>query len=203
MKRFQSQWFAGVVAVALASFTSLGCSQNPAGLEQPQAEPPKQPQKGTRMQGHVVRVQGPNQFVVRTADKREVILHVDERTKFLLNQRAARFTDIREKATVEVLFEEAENRNLASSVTITAAEEQTAEVVEGTIVRVVEADNQIVVRTASSKEVIVFVEEKTTFTVNERTARLVDFKAGMPVRVHVDARGNKNMARSVVTLPKR
>src|SRR5262249_33775612 len=128
---------------------------------------------------------------VRTTDKREVILHVDVRTKFLLNQRAARCTDIREKAAVEVLVEEAGNRNLASSVTITAAEEQAAEVVEGTIVRVVEADNQIVLRTASSKEVIVFVEEKTTFTVNERTAQLVDFRAGMPVRVHFDARATR------------
>jgi hypothetical protein len=77
--------------------------------------------------------------VVRTPEKREVIVHVHPQTKFLLNDRAARFADLREGVEVTTLYDVSDARNLASSVTI-------APMVEGTVVRVVEAEKQIVVR---------------------------------------------------------
>jgi len=181
-----------VAALVVAAFTAPAWSQRPVP-----------PPKGTRIQGHVVRMHGPNQFVVRTADKREVILHTDVRTKFLLNERAVRFTDLREKAAVVVLFDESEGRNIASAVTIAAAEEPATEIVEGEVVRVLEPKNELVIRTVSGKEVILVTHERTTFTLNERSARLVDFRPGTAVKIRFNVKDRKNMAHSVVARPKR
>jgi len=194
MRRFQSLGLVGAVAaLVVAAFAALAWAQRPA------APPPK----GTRIQGHVVRVQGPNQFVVRTADKREVILHTHPRTRFLLNERAVRFTDLREKAAVDILFDETEGRNVASSVTIAGDEEPGTEIVEGEVVRVLEPQNELVVRTVSGKEVILVTHPRTTFTINERSARLVDFRPGTAVKVRFNVKDRKNMAHSIVTRPKR
>jgi len=148
-------------------------------------------------------MQGPNQFVVRTADKREVILHTHPRTRFLLNDRAARFADLREKAEVVVLFDETEGRNVVSSVAIAGDEEPGTEVVEGEVIRVLEPQNQLVIRTAAGKEVILATHERTTFTLNERNARLVDFRPGTPVKVRFSVKDRKHMAHSVMAMPKR
>jgi len=194
MRRFQSLGLVGAVAaLVVAAFAASAWAQRPA------APPPK----GTRIQGHVVRVQGPNQFVVRTADKREVILHTHPRTRFLLNERAVRFTDLREKAAVDILFDETEGRNVASSVTIAGDEEPGTEIVEGEVVRVLEPQNELVVRTVSGKEVILVTHPRTTFTINERSARLVDFRPGTAVKVRFNVKDRKNMAHSIVTRPKR
>ena len=226
MRRLQSPALAWIVVAAFTGFAALGCSQHPAGQAQNQqateqaqkaavpalvteadaAEPQhaaRQAPRGRRIQGRVVRLQGQDRVVVRTADKREVILHTNTQTKFLRNNRAVRFADVREGAEIDALFEVTGDQNLASSVTISSAEAQAADVVEGTVVRVVEADNQIIVRTASDKEVIVVVDERTKFTFNDRSARLIDFRSGTPVRVQFDVSNQKNMARSVVAMPKR
>jgi len=190
MERLHKQWFVWVAAaLALATLTAqCGAAQA---------------RKGTRIRGRVVRVRGSDQFVVRTADNREVILHANPRTKFLLENRAARFTDLREGVEIDALYDVAGEQNLTSAVTIVPAAGAVPEVVEGTIVRVVERDNQLVVRTAAGKEVIVFADPRTTFTVNDRAARLVDFRPGTAVRVKVHMKDRKAFARSVVTVPKR
>jgi hypothetical protein len=168
---------------------------------------PAHVQKGTKIQGHVVRVQGTDRFVVRTADKREVILHVNPQTRFLLNERMARFEDLREGVPITAMFDVMDDRNLASSVIISpgeAVEEvPAAEVVEGTIVRVIEPDNQIIIRTARGKEVVLVAGPKATFTLDERTVRLADFRPGTAVRVQFDVRNQKNMVRSVVGTARR
>src|SRR5262249_32479952 len=154
-----------------AAFTAPAWAQRPAA-----------PPKGTRVKGQVVRVQGPNQFVIRTADRKEVILLTDPRTRFLMNERVVRFTDLRERAEVDILFDEREGRNFASSVTIAAADEEPAEILEGTVVRVIEPEHQIIVRTVTGKEVILVTHDRTSFTLNDRTAKLVDFRPGTAVK---------------------
>jgi hypothetical protein len=198
MERTQSQWLLWVAtALAFAVFTAPAWTQRPPG----------QVRKGTRIKGNVVRVQGNNQFVVRTADNREVILFANPQTKFLLENRAARFTDLRTGVAIDALYDVTGDQNFASSVTITPAvvpgPGTEAEVVEGTIVRVLEADNQVVVRTAAGKEVIVFTDTRTTFTFDNRTARLADFRVGTPVRVNVHMKDRKHFARSMMTMPRR
>src|SRR5258708_2289497 len=122
MIRLQAQRFALLTLIACAFLTFQAWGQRPAA----------QPPKGTKMQGQIVRIQGPNQFVVRTADKREVIVHASDRTKFLLNERTVKFAELQERHNVTVLFDVVNEQNLASSVTIAEADEA-AEVVEGTI----------------------------------------------------------------------
>jgi len=193
MRRVLSLRLAWALVLIVAGFTA------PTWAKPPAAAPPK----GTRIQGHVVRVQGPNQFVVRTSDNREVILHTHPKTTFLFNERTVRFTDLREKAPVVVLYDETEGRYLASSVTIDDAEEPATEVVEGEVIRVIEPQNQLIVRTVSGKEVILVAHERTTFTLNARSARLVDFRPGTTVKVRFNVKDRKNMAHSIVSKPKR
>jgi hypothetical protein len=198
MRRFQSQWLLWLVAaIVCVAFTVPALGQR-----RPAPAP-----KGTKIQGHIVRVQGTDRFVIRTADKREVILHVNPQTRFLLNERAARFEDLREGAEINAVFDVVEDRNLVSSVIITpggAVEAvPAAEIVEGTVLRVIEPDNQIVIRTARGKEMILVAGPKTTFTLDDRTVRLTDFRPGMAVKVNFDVKGQRNMMRSVVNMPRR
>jgi hypothetical protein len=140
---------------------------------------------------------------VRTVDKREVILHINERTKFLLNERAVRFADLREGAEIDALFDQVEDRNVASSVTIAGAKVPPAKIIEGTVVRVLEDENLIIIRTAAREEVELVIDERTTLTIDERAARLAHFRPGTTVKVNFDVRQRKNIARSVVAMPKR
>jgi hypothetical protein len=190
MRRIQLPWLARAVAT-FAAVAVLACSQPPAEAQKP---------GGTRIKGHVVRVQGTDGFVVRTADKREVILHTHPKTKFLINEREARFADLREGVEIDALIEEEKERSLANSVTIipaAEAAEAAEEVVEGTVVRVNEANNEIVIRTAEKKEVVVLAEERTKFTIEDRAVKLTEFRPGMAVRANFVVKDKKNMARSV------
>jgi hypothetical protein len=192
MRRFQSQWFAWAVAVlTLAAFTASAWAQRrmaPAPV-------------GTRIQGHVVRVQAPDRFVVRTADRGEVILHTNARTRFLLNERPVRFEDLRERAPVVVFFDDLGQRHVASSVAISPAA-LPEEILEGRIVRVLE-DDRLVVRSPRGREVIVVTEPRTVFTINERPARLADFRVETSVRINFTVRNRTTVARSVVAMSRR
>src|SRR5262245_37503036 len=100
-------------------FTSLAVASTSFGaLAQPPAGPGG---KGTRIQGRVVRVQAPNQFLVRMAQNKEVVLYVNPQTRYLLNQRAAQFADLRAGAVVTALYEATDGRNVVSSVTFVEA----------------------------------------------------------------------------------
>ena len=157
MKRFLFQWFVGAAAVCF-SLLGLAYTQARAGTSPDTAAPrllshtaaaatgQRRPPmghmpRGMPMHGRVVRVMGPNQFVVRTPDNREVIVNVNERTQFLMNQRAAHFRDLRARQAVDVLLNPMGRRNLAQSVTLANAERQ-VEMVRGTIVRRAEAERR-------------------------------------------------------------
>jgi hypothetical protein len=185
----------------MAAFVTLATAVSAQHAARPTA------QKGTRIQGRIVRMQGPDRFVVRTTDKREVILHSNAQTKFLLNSRAARFSDLREGVDIDAIFDVNGDLNVVSSVIITPAGvvEQVppdVTVIEGTIVRIQEPDN-IVVRTSRGEEVILVTDARTSFTLNERAGRLVDFRPGMAVRAQFDVRDRKNIVRSVTSMPRR
>jgi hypothetical protein len=194
MRRFQLRWLVGVAAVGAAAFLAPIMAQAHAA----------QVRKTTVIRGHIVRLHGADRFVVRTPDRREVILHVNPQTRFLLNNRAARLEDLREGARIAADFDIVEDRHVARAVTINPAEVvepvPAETVVEGTIVRVMEPENQFVVRTAAGKEVILAAQPRATFTFDDRSARLVDLRPGMAVRAHFDVRERRNIVRSVVTV---
>jgi hypothetical protein len=194
MRRFQTRWLVGVATVAVAAFLAPIMAKAHAA----------QVQKATVVRGHIVRLHGPDRFVVRTPDRREVILHVNPQTRFLHNNRVARFEDLRVGAPIAADFDVVEDRHLARSVTINPAEVvepvPAEQAVEGTIVRVLEPENQFIVSTAAGKEVILAAEPRATFLFDERPARLVDLRPGMAVRTHFDVRERRNIVRSVVTV---
>jgi len=75
-------------------------------------------------------------------------------------------------------------------------------VVQGTVVRVVGKD-QVILRTAEGKEVIVYVSPQTTYTFNEQPGQFTDLRPGADIRVNYDVRDRRNMARGVFGLPPR
>jgi hypothetical protein len=107
------------------------------------------------------------------------------------------FTELRVGAPVDILFDETGTMNFVNQVTVAPVE-----VVEGTVVQVLEPQNLVVVRTVANQEVSFFVEKQTTFLFHNQVATLADFKPGIPVRVHFELMNQKHMAHSIMSLPK-
>src|SRR5690349_5069685 len=49
----------------------------------------------TNIRGRIVRVQGTDQFVVRTPENKEMTFYVNPDTRYMMNNQAAKFTDLR------------------------------------------------------------------------------------------------------------
>ena len=160
--------------------------------------------KPTTVRGRVVKVHGTDRFVVRTSDNREVILRTRTATKFLRNKQAVRFADLRAGIPVTVLVDEDGKDLFATSVTLDeVVAEEDATTLEGTIVRVRETENEIVVRTSAGKEVILVTNKAAKITLNNRTVRLTALQPGMAIKANFAVKNKKNMAHSIVVTPKR
>jgi translation initiation factor IF-1 len=205
--------------------------QQPTQPAQPAAEPARttaqppavQPAAGTNVHGKIVRMEGNDKFVVRTDNNQEVTFVTNPQTRYLMKDRAARFSDLRVGADISAVYSPRDNVNYVNSVTIgdavaapvapaappPAAPPQAAQpvpaqptVMEGTIVRVVGRD-QVVVRTADGKEVIVYVNPQTKLLLNDRPVEFTEFRAGAPIRVDYDVRNRRFEARRILGLPRR
>jgi hypothetical protein len=73
-----------------------------------------------------------------------------------------------------------------------------ARLLEGTIARVRNLDDLMVVRTPSGKEVLLDFASRADLTINNKPALLKQSRPGMPVQVQFEVRDGKNMAQSVV-----
>jgi hypothetical protein len=192
MRRLQTQW---LVLVAAVAFAVLAAS--------PLAAQKGKGKKATTIRGRVVKVQGTDRFVVRTTDNREVILRTRTATKFLRNNRPIRFADVRVGSDVAVLVDEVGDDIFATSVTIgEAIAPDDATLLEGTIVRVDDVGNRVIVRTPARKEVILFTEKDTVFTLDNRAVRLVELRPGMAVKAKYKLKDKKHMAHSIVVTPR-
>jgi hypothetical protein len=163
----------------------------------------------TTLRGKIVRLQGQDQFVVRTANDKEVILFTNPQSRYLINGRPGRFTDLRVGAELNVDYVIQDDRHWVQTVTIgetvvapapapavtpVPAVQDTR--VEGTIVRV--ADGQVVIKTGENKEVIIHVDPQTRYTFEERQVRFNDLRTGSPVRVEYELRDRRPVARSIL-----
>ena len=169
--------------------------------------------KTVTVRGRVVRREGTDRFVVREG-KRDVILHVHPKTRFVVRGRPVRFEDIPVGTDISAVYVPEGERFLVNEVTVgePGAVVETpppvvetpagGTVLEGEVVRVV-GEDQIVMRNAVGKEVIVFVEPRTNFVFNERPGRFVDVRPGERIRINVDVRGGRHFARRVVGLRRR
>jgi ribosome maturation factor RimP len=188
-------------ALALASVAVLNAA---AVLPAPAraADPPPAKAKARQIQGQIVSTDK-EQVVVKTRDNEQLTVRVRPQTKFLLKDKAVQFTDLRVGANVTIDAVVEEDRPFAESIVIVdeAAPAAEATLVEGEIVRVVGTD-QVIVRTPERKEVTVFVDPQTTFQLEEKTATFTDLRTGMPVRVDVNVKDGRHMARQIA-VPKR
>lgn len=167
------------------------------------------------MQGKVLRTAN-DQVVVRTNDNKEVTLYTNPQTRYLFNNQAGRFSDLRVGSDITAVYNVQDNRYIANSFTWGAVGATTTTqpapavvqpagqpvIVEGTVLRVVGKD-QVVLRTADNKEVTVYVAPQTTYVINEQPAQFTDYTVGTPVRVEYDVRDNRWIARRFFGRPRR
>jgi len=165
-----------------------------------------------RVQGRVVRV-GNNQFVVQTQDGRNVTVFTNPQTRYALNNRAAQFSDVRVGSNLGFTYTTQGDQWYADNVTFLPAPidntapvvqqpAPNAQVIEGQIVRVIGQD-QVVVRTADGKEVILYVGPQTTYTWNNQPGQFTNLVPGAPIQANYEVVGNRQMARRILGGPRR
>lgn len=74
------------------------------------------PADATFVEGTIVRVVGDDQIVLRDRADKEVIVFVNPQTKYLVEDRPARFADFRQGASVRIDYDVRDRRNWARSV---------------------------------------------------------------------------------------
>jgi hypothetical protein len=68
---------------------------------------------------------------------------------------------------------------------------------EGQVVRVV-GNDQVVIRTADGKEVIVFVNPQTSYQLDNQAATFNQFQPGVPIRVEYSLRNDRPIASRIL-----
>jgi hypothetical protein len=196
MKRSWCRVLAPALLAALSAVFAL-----PASAQPPKSAPVKP--KSRQVQGKIIRVDK-GQFVVETRDKARHTFRVRPQTKFRLKDRVVPFTDLRVGRNVTVDTVLVGEQPFADSVVLLEEDAVSPEdtLLEGEIVRVIGTD-QVVVRTPARKEVIVFVDPRTTFLLENRAARFTDLRVGHHVRARVHVRGGRHMARQIMVPPRR
>lgn len=72
--------------------------------------------EGTSVQGTVVRVVGSDQVIVKTEDNKEVTIYVAPQTKYVFDERPARFQDLRPGSDIRVQYDVRDRRNVARGI---------------------------------------------------------------------------------------
>jgi len=195
----QRSWWS---ILGLASLIGLNAVFVPPAAGQPPRPAPVKPQ-ARKLQGQIIRKDA-GQIVVRTADREDVIVHLRPQARFLHKDRVVQLADVRVGVPIAVEVMSEGDRLFADTVTLVEEAAPPAEetLIEGEIVRVV-GEDQVVVRTLERKEVIVFVDPRTTFLLQDRPGRFVDLRPGANIRAHVNFHDGKHMAHRIVVPPRR
>jgi hypothetical protein len=172
------------------------------------------------LRGRIIKLQGPDQVVIRTSAGKELTLFTSAQTRFMVNGKAVQFTDLRVGAEINADFTVRDGRYIVTQIAVGGAPNApavepapvrpaepvpatpTSLELKGSIVRVV-GENQIVIRTANNKEITLFVEPTTKYVVNEQPARFADFQPGADIRVEYIERERRPIARSIFGLRRR
>jgi len=163
--------------------------------------PPPKAAAGLSIQGKIVRLDRPDRVVVRTSEGKDVILYTNKDTRYLNKDKAIRYEDLPIGTDFRGTYRVRDDRFYvddfvvgAPVTTAPAAPEGT--VLEGTVVKVV-GEDQVIVRTGDGKEVVIYVQPKTTYQYDDRPAKFVDLTPGVNLRVNYDERDRRFMARSL------
>jgi translation initiation factor IF-1 len=151
------------------------------------------PAESALMHGRVVRIVGKDQVVIRTADNKEVIVFVGPETVYQLTREGGQLSDLRADTDIGVYYDKRHERPMARQVFGVSAE---GAVVQGTIARVVGTD-QIVVKTSDGKEVMVYVDPKTAYQLNNQPIPITELRPGYPVGVYYETLARRPTARRI------
>jgi len=159
-----------------------------------------------RVQGRIDNL-GTDHFSVQNGNNPKMTFAVHPQTKFVVNNKTARYTDLKVGEMVTVVYSQDGNRNLANEVIVGAMTAQSNQniqgtLVEGQVVRVVNKD-QVVVRTANGKEVILYTSPQTVYQFNNQPGQFTDLQPGMAISGYYDVRDQRFMARRLFNRPNR
>ena len=138
--------------------------------------------------------------LLRTADGKERVLGPRQYGGDLLKDKAVVFTDLRVGTNVNLAYVQQGDRYIVSTVTFVedaAPPPPQATVIEGEVIRVVGQD-QVILRAAGNKEVIVFVDPKTTYLFEEKPGKFVDIRPGANISVNYNVLDRRNVAVKIV-----
>jgi len=144
------------------------------------------------VRGRISAVQSnPNHLILKTTDGKEMIVYLDDTrditVRFEMRDGKRFLTGLSAAGVVE-------NNRTTETVPAAPANGTT---VEGTVIKVVGADNQFILRTPEGREVTFYSAPEAVYRFEDRDARFADLREGVPVTVTYDTRDKRNVVRSV------
>jgi len=191
----------------------------PAGQDRNQPPQPAQPRDnqqpgagasgGARANVQTQRVSGKivsadnGQVVIRTDAGKEITLNSAAQTHFLVDGRPARFADFRVGSTINAAYVMDRDRLVLDTLAIgdlpaapAPAAPAAGTLVQGTVVRVI-GNDQIVIKTADNREVIVQVSPQTRYQLSAQGGAFADVQPMMPVQVWYDVIDRRPLVRTI------
>jgi len=173
-----------------------------------------QVQQNLQIQGQIMRT-APDLFVVKTRDNKEFNVHINPQTKYLMDNKAILYSELRTGASITTTYVVQGDRYIANDVVVLPASAaaparpapvqpapaQQVKVVplQGEVIRVIGTD-QIVIRTPDNQEMTVWVSPETKWQLTAKGGQLTDLKPGATIGVQYDLQDKRHMARQVQSL---
>jgi hypothetical protein len=141
------------------------------------------------IRGKIVKMETPDRFVVKTSENKEIILQANPQTRFVINGKAGKYTDLRVGTEINAGYVLRDDRYLVNTVTIGAepggvipasGAVQTGTTLRGKIVRL-KGPDQVIVATTGGKEVMLVASPTTRYVINGKAARFADLRVGIDV----------------------
>jgi len=155
------------------------------GTEEPASNRETEPRSdrgGMRVRGRIVQVaNNPPRLVIRDDSGKEIAVMVDESRDIALT--------VEQREGVYYL---AESRAMVSG----PAPTPVATSVQGTVVRIMPAENQFVLRTEKGEEIVFYGEPKSTFRIDNQDAQFTAIREGTWATVNYDVRGKRKFVRA-------
>jgi translation initiation factor IF-1 len=164
------------------------------------------PPAATSLRGKVVRVEGQDRIVLQTNDNREIILLANPNTRYVIDGRAGRLTDLRAGVIVSADYTLDSGRYMVSAVQVgaPAVPAQPGGVLppvaettlRGTVVRV-EGQDRVVVKTSDNREIILISNPNTSYIVDGKAGRFTDLRTGATVSAAYTVNDGRYMVSSI------
>lgn len=155
------------------------------------------------LRGKIVKVEAPDRFVVRTSADKEVTVYTSPQTRYVIDGKAARYSDLRVGAVINAPYVVRDDRHIVNSVTVgvAAADPLSPRAAEGTVVRgkIVSVDDpaKIIIKTASGDEMILVSNPQTRIVINGKVGKLTELRAGTEVNANYLVREGRKMVSTI------